>query len=453
MALPTLAAFGTPANGDDRGSGDVARSGGRRNATPDRLHITDAKGNVLVLAPLERRNSAPELEPPWSHLIRRGIVVSDEDTIHWVQGDDPEKQHRFTRRIAQVVMLILTLVVSAAVPSIAESQNLLEIRAPLVLLTFVAVSTAVPGLLFFMFDRQRLNTLRDRFEQQIFRLDPNVCTLSDVYARYGSQINEAYFAPDGKTTIGQATQRRGPVVLATFTLGVGWVVALTTVRLSQSTAEPSTVTEAVQNPVAFAFLGAYFFSVNLCLRRYSRNDLRPKAYSAITVRVLTSIILAYLLHATVTVQPDNPVLLAAAFLTGIVPETAFTLLRETFRNRAIKQATTELQEPQPLRSIEGIDIYDRSRLLDEGVSNIEALAHDDLVDLLLETRIPAGRLVDWVDQAILCLHLLEPQDVTADAGATTPGTQARSRLRSLGITGASGLMAAYDHECLRGALI
>ena len=63
-----------------------------------------------------------------------------------------------------------------------------------------------------------------------------------------------------------------------------------------------------------------------------------------------------------------------------------------------------LDEPAPLTELEGIDLYDRTRLAEEGINNIEALAHADLVDLMSSTRISAAELVDWTDQAILYLR-------------------------------------------------
>ena len=68
------------------------------------------------------------------------------------------------------------------------------------------------------------------------------------------------------------------------------------------------------------------------------------------------------------------------------------------------QGHREIDEPLPLKNLEGIDLYDRARLLDEGIANVEALANHDLIDLLLETRVPAARLIDWMDQAVLHLH-------------------------------------------------
>ena len=44
-----------------------------------------------------------------------------------------------------------------------------------------------------------------------------------------------------------------------------------------------------------AFLGAYFFAVYLVLRGYFRGDLRPKLYNQITARLVTVVVLAYLL--------------------------------------------------------------------------------------------------------------------------------------------------------------
>ncbi len=46
---------------------------GLRNATPSRLHITDADGRTLACAPLERRvPTDPQRQWPWEALIRHG---------------------------------------------------------------------------------------------------------------------------------------------------------------------------------------------------------------------------------------------------------------------------------------------------------------------------------------------------------------------------------------------
>jgi hypothetical protein len=73
--------------------------------------------------------------------------------------------------------------------------------------------------------------------------------------------------------------------------------------------------------------------------------------------------------------------------------------------------------------------------MDEGVTNVEALAHHDIVELILTTRIPVPRLLDWLDQAILHLHL----------GETGRSTLLK-RLRKYGIRTATDLVKACKDE-------
>ena len=103
--------------------------------------------------------------------------------------------------------------------------------------------------------------------------------------------------------------------------------------------------------------------------------------------------------------------------------------------RSLFRIKKEEVEVDPLTKIDGIDLYDRTRLMDEGVTNIESLAHHDLVDLMIETRIPVPRLVDWVDQAILYLHAKE-------SGAEDDSKLQR-QLRKYGIRTATDLVRAY----------
>ena len=100
-----------------------------------------------------------------------------------------------------------------------------------------------------------------------------------------------------------------------------------------------------------------------------------------------------------------------------------------------------LYERYPLTELEGIDIYDRARLLEEGVGNIEGLAHHNLPELMLQTRIPVGRLVYWTDQAILFLHVA----TTINGFRSKDGGYSQLRvLQQHGIHTATDLKNAYD---------
>jgi hypothetical protein len=469
-----------------------------RNRTPDRLVITSADSTTLVLAPLEARTISRAKSERFisDDLILRGLVdwearPADKD-ISWIfggvfyaavaaffasifvseqrpwlvpwiwggvalayavfalvvlatfaKGSDEVK-----RQVAQLLMLMLVIGVSFGLPvltslyftdeRIVSAEPALSLLGRAVQVSFISIACMIPGLLFFLFDRQRLSTLRDRFEQQIFRLDPNVQTLSDVSTRYGKQVEEIYGQRRGPGETRLVRQTRWPILLATVTLAFGWIIALMPVGSAGVVQTPDDISRLFtpqQNAVSFGFLGAYFFTINLVFRRYARGDLRPKAYSTITVRVIVAVIFGWLIEL---IQPHpDPAFLLWAFFVGIVPETFLTLVQEIYRGRFVGKVVGRLEEPLPLYRLEGVDLYDRARLLDEGVSNIEALAHHDLIDLLLETRIPAARLVDWVDQAILFLHLSDhgPPD-----GSYVP--DAMVALRRLGIRTATDLESA-----------
>ena len=65
---------------------------------------------------------------------------------------------------------------------------------------------------------------------------------------------------------------------------------------------------------------------------------------------------------------------------------------------------------------------------------MHALATANLVDLLLGTRVPVNTLIDWVDQALLCLS------VPAEWGDRSP----RDDLRMFGIRTATDLVRVWD---------
>ena len=72
----------------------------------------------------------------------------------------------------------------------------------------MSAASLLPALLYFLFDRQQLRTLREQFERHMFRLDPAVDTLSDVRAKYGTLLGETYGAATGRGR-GRAAARAG----------------------------------------------------------------------------------------------------------------------------------------------------------------------------------------------------------------------------------------------------
>jgi hypothetical protein len=331
---------------------------------------------------------------------------------------------------------------------------------------FIAVAALLPALLFFLFDRVKLVTLRQRFEREMLRFDPSVRTLSDVRARYGPGMDEV-FGPvpqhPGAVTTALAEgekapkagsrrmlpDRRGPVVMATVVITIGWILALLNPDVEAPLGGVEQIVllfEPQRSPVVFAFLGAYVFTLNAVLRSYVRSDLRPKSYTHITIRIIVAVVFAWVLESLLFSTPQATTsedgLLVLAYVVGMLPDTLLVRLQEAARSFAKSMSRTlSLVERYPLTDLEGIDIYDRARLLDEGVSNIEGLAHHDLPSLMMYTRIPAGRLVHWTDQAILFLHV---------AATTETDKAAEQRLARLK---AHGIHTATDLECTRDAAV
>jgi hypothetical protein len=315
---------------------------------------------------------------------------------------------------------------------------------------FLGLAITFPAFLYYAFDRQRAAALRTRFLLDTFRLDDRLQTAGEVEARYGARMKDAFGDAGSRLPSDErvrAGRRRSPVVVATLVLSLALVVAFA--DGSAVTAEgpdagnPDGPLLTLFTPTAeilpFAFLGAYLFAVLTSLRSYLRGDLLPKAYSQIAARMLVVVALAAVLSALSGVLGEEypEWLLALAFFAGLVPNTVLQFLAESTRRVFPAWGGAALGESQPLTRLQGIDLYDRARLEQEGVTTLGGLVYGDLVDLMIQTRIPAGRLVDWLDQAVLQVHLDDEGE--DEQGATTTW---RSALRTHGIRSASELVTA-----------
>lgn len=371
------------------------------------------------------------------------------------------------RVLQQAFSLLLVLVTSSGLAAatiyyFGGGQQLLRqgpsfsLLGRVIQFTFIAIASLLPALLYFLFDRNRLGVLRTHFEQQIFRFDPTIKTLDDVYAKYGGQLDEIY-GHDPNTAKGRHTPgTRWPIWICTLVITVGWILTLPPVDVSQIVSTGAGVREFLSpdhSSIVFGFLGAYYFAIFSISRRYTRGDLHPKAYSHIVVRILVVFIMAWVIDSTVGVHAWT---LGLIFVIGVLPDTFWTVLNEFLRNQLVGKVILSLKEKDPLTNLEGIDPYDRARLAEEGVTNVQSLANHDLIDLILSTRIPVPRLVDWLDQAILYLHVpndwypslpnVRPESDDAKAAHKTSGSPLTmgQHLKTYGIRTATDFIKAYE---------
>jgi hypothetical protein len=134
-------------------------------------------------------------------------------------------------------------------------------------------------------------------------------------------------------------------------------------------------------------------------------------------------------------------------------------------SKALHVVVSPITSEYPLDQLDGFNLWYEARLTEEGVEDMQNLTTMNLVDVILHTRVPPGRLVDWIDQAFLLTHLdktdrkelntlrdeLIQQKGQQSAPADTEpcpefGAAARLNLRRVGIRTATDLLKAYSTE-------
>src|SRR6266705_3278230 len=246
-------------------------------------------------------------------------------------------------------------------------------------------------------------------------------------AYYGRQITST--GPDENYSV--RSESLFPVFLATAVLAVGWAAVLWDTRFVTHPSGPWDV-------LKYGFLGAYAFVTSMLIRRFFQSDLRPSAYATAVYRITLVLLIVTVLHqvlggaAAVTDRAE----LAIAFVVGFYPLVGLQALQRV-TSRALYRFVPPVTE--------------------EGVEDMQNLTTMNLVDVILHTRVPAGRLVDWTDQAFLLTHLervdrgelnqLRQADLPAVTGqAPLSGAQARLKLRRVGIRTATDLLKAFSVE-------
>jgi hypothetical protein len=308
---------------------------------------------------------------------------------------------------------------------------------------FVGLASVLPAMMYFLFYRVAARTLREAFLREIVQINPSVDTIDDAENLFGARLDDVYGNLDApRSLIGTHL----PILVSTILITMGWLIVLPPFGTTGS-GDGSLLPRAT--PTSFGFLGAYFYVLNMVFRRYVRSDLGPKAYNHISFRLVTTMVLVQVLNllpltASGDGQPASTGVLVFAFFAGIVPETALVAIQDFLKSsRMLQQRMPSLQEQCPLTELEGITLYDRARLLEEGIENVENLAHHNLVDLMLWTRIPTERLLDLLDQAILYLHVGRPRPAQGD-GEGFPVRDDLETLRRYGIRTATDLIRAYE---------
>ncbi len=368
--------------------------------------------------------------------------------------------------------LLVGVVVASLLPAVLFQPHS---RVFLLKIVAVALLASMPGLLYLEFIRFKGQSLYDEFVINLFRLGiDRRCNLpappqhTDYYrvwkrehdalgtdsrdnlyrkkfeAVYGQHAvsTRALFAPERLRP--ERSEGFFPVLLATVLLCVGWTLVVQPELYRDFdllgnlpfTGGPKLPVEALQ----FGFVGTYWFILQDVIRRYFRDDLKTAAYVSASVRI----VLVAIVVTTVSLIPaGSPAQWnALAFFIGIFPNVGMQVLKASV-DKAFKGVVPSLDSRYPLSDLDGLTIWDQARLLEEGVEDLHGLVTANLVDLLLRTRIPVERLVDWLDQALLCLHLPPAAEDHAP----------REALRRVGVRTATDLERAWRDRGRRNPAI
>lgn len=311
----------------------------------------------------------------------------------------------------------------------------------LVQVGFICMASILPALFYYLFGRQQVAKLREKFFRDVMILDPHLYTLSEAETKYNTLLNSAYGTSSANSPFAILL-----LVFSTAILVIGWVMAIA--PYSQVPTDATNLMDffnITATPFTLGILGAYFFSINMIFRRYVRADLTPKTYAYITVRLLITIVLVWAVSTLPDLFGDGSLvqsgILAVAFIIGIFPDTGLAMIKSFVRKAT---GARIVDDTLPLTDLEGMNLYDQARLLEEGIENIENLAHHNFVELVAFTRIPTPRLVDMFDQAILYLHINDGTNDQKDGEPSTQNSPDKERNKFLNLLKTYGIRTATD---------
>jgi hypothetical protein len=145
----------------------------------------------------------------------------------------------------------------------------------------------------------------------------------------------------------------------------------------------------------------------MLFRRYVRNDLGGSAYVAFSMRIVLAVIGTWVVMVAslqLNLATEGQ-LLVIGFVIGVFPQVAWQIIQTAFSKTISRIHLKSMESDLPLSDLDGLTVWHEARLEEEDIENIPNMATTDLVELLITTRFPPERIIDWVDQAILYTQL------------------------------------------------
>jgi hypothetical protein len=218
------------------------------------------------------------------------------------------------------------------------------------------------------------------------------------------------------TDIPLSIRHMSPVILLLGLSFIGWITILPPVRASDPAIFPYIA--STPSSIGFAFLGAYFFTLQFLVWRFIRKDLSSNAYVSMSVRMILSVIGVYVLGEvldSINMKPTPSILNSIAFCVGAFPMIVWQMLSGfAKRYSRIGLVLPTMTRGIPLAELDGMTIWQETRLQDEDIENVVNFTSADVIDLFLNTRFAPNRIIDWIDQAIL-LSIISGSDANGES--------------------------------------
>lgn len=283
-----------------------------------------------------------------------------------------------------------------------------------ILWAMTVLLTSIPLIMYVVYAKRRLGTRRELLLKTLLTLG-----LEDAYMRirhgedyrkwcaldYEKRIEELakeYFDPDFKAETSHKDYF-WPVALITVLSAVGWYLALGRFYPAAGLEQLS-----AKVPLMFlwGFVGAYLASLIAIIDDFRKYSLLPGTYYSLSYRLMFSSTAAHLVGQLPIFQSNVEPLIA--FGVGLIPvEKTWEFITEKASQKVgIGQAEGELGGG--LAAIQGLeDSRDRKKLVEIGITSVQALATADPLLLFFQTTFPMRSVVDMIDKAILYLYIGE----------------------------------------------
>lgn len=391
----------------------------------------------------------------------------------WGRGQGKATWDSFKRQSRLLSALALTILGAPTIAILlAHNDRMLALK-----LLVIVLLSFLPAALYWQFMSGKGRALWDEFVINLYRLGvdhplslPEPPVQSVFYALW-ERVNsadgkrpdphnnlyrkkfEGVFGPlsDDESSQRALVENARPVVLATLFISLGWVLVLRPesvfLRSLFGVSIPAASVNVPLDEIGYGFLGAYFYCLQMLMRRYYQNDLKTGAYINVAMRIVIVGLLTWILSEVWKSDPAAAVApwrYGVAFTIGVFPDVGWHLLQQLLKLPA-RWIDDSFRIRCPLSDIDGLNVWYQARLLEEGIEDMETLVTANLVDVMLHTRIPIERLVDWIDQSVFLLHLPDKPEEEASADAKKNTAQdARAVLAHLGIRKATELLSMYS---------